>query len=112
MTRSDSALERLPSPVGWRMDCRGRSGGGRPVRRLLPSPARLCGGSKLFKPRPSAGRKPNPGQYPSEAPDGPSSKVMVFGQTDQTGRLNWTSIAFGGSPDRLHIRHSFVAPDI
>lgn len=50
----------------------------------------------LFSLGPSTGREPNPGQSPAKAPDGPSSKVMASGQTNQTGSLHESSAALWG----------------
>ena len=80
MTLSDGASQRLP----WLMDFRGQERG------QEASEVAVCHLQDLVtaETQPSLGRKPNPGQSPAEAPDGPSSKVMVLGQRDQTGSLN------------------------
>lgn len=80
MTLSDGASQRLP----WLMDFRGQEWG------QEAREAAVCHLQDLVtaETQPSLGRKPNPGQSPAEAPDGPSSKVMVLGQRDQTGSLN------------------------
>lgn len=82
-----------------------RSGGGMPGRRLLPLPVRL-GGSRNFDPVPSTGARPRPGQFPAEAPDGPSSKGMASGQTDRREVLSRAAQPFEGSSDWFYIRYS------